>query len=79
MKKIILLLLFIPLLSFGQNQDSCNYGKISNDNFSYEGCRNYEGKPDGKGILSSSRFIYDGMFKNSKFHCYIILSFKILI
>ena len=75
MKKLILLLL-IPLLSFGQNQDSCNYGKISNDNFSYEGCRNYEGKPDGKGILSSSRFIYDGMFKNSKFHGYGLLTFS---
>ena len=66
MKKLILLL-FIPLVTFGQNQDSCNYGKFSNNNFSYEGCRNYEGKPDGKGKLSNSEgFIYVGMFKDGR-------------
>ena len=59
MKKLILLLFIplIPLSLFGQNQDSCNYGKISIDNFSYEGCRNYESS-----IISNSRH-YDILFK----------------
>ena len=66
MKKLILLL-FIPLVSFGQNQDNCNYGEFSNNNFSYEGCRNYEGNPDGMGKLSNSNgFIYEGMFKDGR-------------
>jgi len=74
MKKLILLL-FIPLVSFSQNQDDCNYGVISRDNYSYEGCRNYEGTPNGEGKFSTSNGLkYDGMFKDFKFHGYGVLT-----
>ena len=71
MKKLILLL-FISLISFssfGQNQDDCITNEIFGDNYTYNGCVNYEGIPNGKGKYSESNGLkYDGLFKDWKFH-----------
>tara|TARA_B100001175_G_scaffold57821_1_gene46650 strand:+ start:1814 stop:2905 length:1092 start_codon:yes stop_codon:yes gene_type:complete len=75
MKKLILLL-FIPLINFGQNQDDCITKEIVEENYTYNGCVNYEGTPNGKGKFSQSNGLkYDGMFKDFKFHGYGVLTF----
>ena len=66
MKKLILLL-FIPLIAFGQNQYNCVNKKIVEENYTYNGCVNYEGIPNGKGELSQPNGLkYVGMFKDGK-------------
>jgi predicted aspartyl protease len=76
MKKLILLL-FIPLISFGQNQNDCITKEIVEENYTYNGCVNYEGTPNGKGKFSQSNGLkYDGMFKDFKFHGYGVLTFS---
>ena len=66
-----LFFLFVFQISFSQNQDDCNFGVISAENFNYEGCRNYEGKPNGMGKYSQpDGLLYNGMFKDFKFHGY---------
>ena len=75
MKKLILLLI-IPLITFGQNQDNCITKEIVEENYTYNGCVNYEGTPNGKGKFSHSNGLkYDGMFKDFKFHGYGVLTF----
>ena len=75
MKKLILLLI-IPLITFGQNQDNCITKEIVEENYTYNGCVNYEGTPNGKGKFSQSNGLkYDGMFKDFKFHGYGVLTF----
>tara|TARA_Y100000766_G_C18863313_1_gene584381 strand:+ start:368 stop:1456 length:1089 start_codon:yes stop_codon:yes gene_type:complete len=65
MKKLILL--FIPLIAFGQNQENCVTKKIVEENYIYNGCVNYEGIPNGKGELSQSNGLkYVGMFKDGR-------------
>jgi len=77
MKKLILLL-FIPLISFssfGQNQADCNIKEIFEENYTYNGCVNYEGIPNGKGEwIQPNGLKYDGMFKDYKFHGYGVLT-----
>lgn len=76
MKKLILLL-FIPLILFGQNQNDCITKEIVEENYTYNGCVNYEGTPNGKGKFSQSNGLkYDGMFKDFKFHGYGVLTFS---
>ncbi len=67
MKKLILLLLFIPLVSFGQkNIDKCNH-EITFDNDIYVGCINKDGDPDGYGIMTfENKDVYKGFWKNGK-------------
>ncbi len=67
MKKLILLLLFIPLVSFGQeNIEKCN-NKITFDNDIYVGCINKDGDPDGYGIMTfENQDVYIGFWKNGK-------------
>lgn len=75
MKKLILLLI-IPLITLGQNQDNCITKEIVEENYTYNGCVNYEGTPNGKGEFSQSDGLkYDGMFKDFKFHGYGVLTF----
>ena len=75
MKRLILLL-FIPLFCFSQNQDDCNFKEIRGDNFFYEGCINYQGKPNGRGKWSQlNGLIYDGVFNDGKFEGFGILTF----
>ena len=75
MKKLILLL-FIPLIAFGQNQENCITKEIVEENYTYNGCVNYEGTPNGKGELSESNgYKYYGMFKDFKFHGYGVLTY----
>ena len=75
MKKLLILFaLLVSLNSFGQNQDNCITKEIVEENYIYNGCVNYEGTPNGKGKFSQSNgLIYDGMFKDSKFHGYGVL------
>ena len=69
------LALFVSLNSFGQNQDDCITKEIMEKNYTYNGCVNYEGTPNGKGEFSQSNGLkYDGMFKDSKFHGYGVLT-----
>ena len=77
MKKLLILFaLVVSLNSFGQNQDGCITKEIVEENYTYNGCVNYEGAPNGKGILSKSDGLkYDGMFKDSKFHGYGVLTY----
>ena len=44
-KKLLLILFFISFFSYSQ----CKIEKIQKDNYSYEGCLNYEAIPNGKG------------------------------
>ena len=75
MKNILLTLaLLISFSSFGQNQDNCITKEIVEENYTYNGCVNYEGTPNGKGEFSHSNGLkYDGMFKDFKFHGYGVL------
>ena len=44
-------------------------------NYTYNGCVNYEGIPNGKGEWSQPNGLkYDGMFKDYKFHGYGVLT-----
>lgn len=75
MKRLILLL-FIPLIAFAQNQDNCITKEIVEENYTYNGCVNYEGTPNGKGEWSQSDGLkYYGMFKDYKFHGYGVLTY----
>jgi len=67
MRKLILLLLFIPLVSFGQeNIDKCN-NHIKFDNDIYVGCINKDGNPDGYGVMTfENQDVYIGFWKNGK-------------
>jgi len=75
MKKLLLLsALIVSFVSFGQNQNDCITREIVEENYTYNGCVNYEGIPNGKGKYSQSNgLIYDGMFKDFKFHGYGVL------
>lgn len=76
MKKLIFLL-FIPLIFFGQNQNDCITKEIVEEDYTYNGCVNYEGTPNGNGKFSQSNGLkYDGMFKDFKFHGYGVLTFS---
>jgi len=76
MKKLLILFaLFVSLNSFGQNQDGCITKEIVEENYTYNGCVNYEGTPNGIGkIIYSNGYKYDGMFKDYKFHGYGVLT-----
>ena len=74
MKKLILLL-FIPIFCFSQNQDDCTKKEIVEENYTYNGCVNYEGIPNGKGKFTQSNGLkYDGNFKDWKFEGYGVLT-----
>ena len=78
MKKLLILFaLVVSLNSFGQNQDGCITKEIVEENYTYNGCVNYEGTPNGQGKFSQSNGLkYDGMFKDFKFHGYGVLTFS---
>ena len=55
MKNILFtLVLIVSFNSFGQNQDDCITKEIVEENYTYNGCVNYEGIPNGKGVFSQS-------------------------
>ncbi len=68
MKKLFLLfllLLFIPLFCFGQNEDCST--KIIYENNQYNGCVNDAGNPDGYGKMTfENQDVYIGFWKNGK-------------
>lgn len=76
MKNILFtLVLIVSFNSFGQNQDDCITKEIVEENYTYNGCVNYEGIPNGKGVFSQSNGLkYDGMFEDFKFHGYGVLT-----
>ena len=67
MKKLFLLLLLIPVYSFGQkNIDECN-NKIIIENDVYVGCINDQGIPNGYGIMTfENKDVYKGYWENGK-------------
>ena len=67
MKKLLLLLLFIPLVSFSQkNIDECD-NKIAFENDIYVGCIDKDGNPDGYGIMTyENKDVYKGYWENGK-------------
>ncbi len=75
MKKLLLLLLFIPLVSFGQDWN-CVSGDCENGKgkmYSSDGIELYEGefmngKKHGQGRYRTNLYVYEGGWKNDKQH-----------
>ena len=67
MKKLLLILLCLPMIGFGQCEDNCNKEKLDFSNAIYLGCVNDSDVPNGKGVLKfDGGEIRDGCWKNGK-------------
>ena len=72
MKKLLLVLLALPFIGFGQGQcisGNCQqgYGVCTSAEGTYEG--NFKnGKPHGKGLFKGILYTYDGQYVNGKKH-----------
>lgn len=66
MKKLLLVLLCLPIIGFGQCENRCNE-IINYTNAKYSGCINEEGKPNGYGkIIFNDKQSYTGCWKNGR-------------
>jgi len=66
MKKLLLILLCLPMIGFGQCENKCNE-VINYKNAKYSGCINQNGKPNGYGeLIFNNEISYKGCWKDGK-------------
>jgi len=71
MKKQLLIILLFPFLLFSQSNSDCDYKKQFDSGDIYEGCRDVEGRFNGKGKYTFSKGdFYEGDFVNGNFEGY---------